>query len=145
LLQPLLTNGVKVLRMRCNNAQFTHLSFACHAGAWRSIIVAGQRRLLQPLLITGAKVWHLRPGSCCYTKHQFWAAASQLPAGSEVVLLLGEIDCREGLLVAVEKMKVRYIAEFALLCFAIRGAWIEGAAGCSWGKLSVPCMQYADA
>jgi hypothetical protein len=103
--------------MRCNNTQFTHLSFACHSGAWRSVAVASQRCLLQPLLITGAKVWHLRPGSCCYTKHQFWAAVSHLPAGSEVVLLLGEIDCREGLLTAVEKMKVTAVLRLL--------AWLE--------------------
>lgn len=30
-----------------------------------------------------------------------------VPRGGQVLLLLGEIDCREGLLLAVEKMKVR--------------------------------------
>jgi hypothetical protein len=36
---------------------------------------------------------------------------SRLPAGCEVVLLVGKIDCREGLLVAVEKMKVGHAFE----------------------------------
>jgi hypothetical protein len=37
-----------------------------------------------------------------------------IAAGSELVLLLGEIDCREGLPVAVEKMKVRLVLSFVL-------------------------------
>jgi hypothetical protein len=41
---------------------------------------------------------------------------SQLLAGSQVVLLLGEIDCREGLLMAVETMKVRLVIRFMLSC-----------------------------
>jgi hypothetical protein len=110
------------------------------AGAWRSIKIAGQRRLLQPLLITGAKVWHLRPDSSCPTKHQLWAAVSQLPVNAEVVLLLGEIDCREGLLTAVERMKVslKYIC-----CRPMRykkcGDWkhpdgcLSAAGGCEGG------------
>ncbi|KAF6255223.1 hypothetical protein COO60DRAFT_1662566 [Scenedesmus sp. NREL 46B-D3] len=77
----------------------------CLPGAWRHVTLNNRRRRLHPLLITGAKVWHLRPDSWRCPRHQFWAALSQLPPGAEVVLLLGEIDCREGLLIAVEKMK----------------------------------------
>ena len=32
---------------------------------------------------------------------------AKIPAGSEVIFLFGEIDCREGILVAVEKLRYR--------------------------------------
>jgi hypothetical protein len=100
-------------------------------GAWHSITLAGQQRLLHPLLVTGLKVWHLRPDSCCSQKHQFWAAVSQLPKDSEVVLLLGEIDCREGMVTAVEKMKVRDAPiQFQGVC-VIPVLLQASAAGCS--------------
>lgn len=37
---------------------------------------------------------------------QLAAAMLASPRGAKVLLVLGEIDCREGLLMAVEKMKV---------------------------------------
>lgn len=45
---------------------------------------------------------HLQPPQV-----QFFHTLSCLPDGAQVVMLLGEIDCREGLLVAVQKGKVR--------------------------------------
>ncbi|KAI8464777.1 MAG: hypothetical protein J3K34DRAFT_525888 [Monoraphidium minutum] len=77
----------------------------CLSAAWRHAGLGGRRRLLRPLLVTGAKIWHLRPGSCAYPKVQFEAAADLIPAGSDVICVFGEIDCREGLLAAVEKLK----------------------------------------
>ncbi|KAF8068189.1 hypothetical protein HT031_001875 [Scenedesmus sp. PABB004] len=74
-------------------------------GAWRVITVAGAPRLLVPLLVTGLKAWHLRAGAAFYTAHQFWRAAEALPRGAQVVLVAGEIDCREGLAAAVEKLR----------------------------------------
>lgn len=41
-----------------------------------------------------------------YPKHQFLTTIKALPRGAQLVLLLGEIDCREGLLLAVQKCKV---------------------------------------
>jgi hypothetical protein len=76
-------------------------------GAWRPVLLRGKPRLLHPLLVTGVKVWHLRAGSSFYPKSQFWAAARLLPRGAQVVLVIGEIDCREGLPGAVEALKVR--------------------------------------
>lgn len=67
----------------------------------------GRLRLLHPLLVTGLKVWHLRETSSFYPKVQFWNTIGQVPEGSRIVVLLGEIDCREGLAAAVEKFKVR--------------------------------------
>jgi hypothetical protein len=37
---------------------------------------------------------------------QFWHTLDSIPRGSLVVLVLGEIDCREGLPVAMDKGKV---------------------------------------
>ncbi len=65
----------------------------------------GSPRLLQPLLVTGLKVWHLRPGSRFYPREQFWATVGLLPRGAQAVLIFGEIDCREGLLLAVDKCR----------------------------------------
>lgn len=52
------------------------------------------------------QVWHLRSGSSHPCAQQLSAAMAGLPQGAKVLLVLGEIDCREGLLMSVEKMKV---------------------------------------
>jgi hypothetical protein len=75
------------------------------AGAWRCVELRGEARLLRPLLVTGLKVWHLRPGGTFYPRAQFWHTLGLLPRGAQALLLLGEIDCREGLLLAVEKCR----------------------------------------
>lgn len=54
------------------------------------------------------QLWHLRSGSNHPCAQQLGAAMSGLPRGAQVLLVLGEIDCREGLFMAVEKMKVSY-------------------------------------
>ena len=61
------------------------------------------RALLVPHVVTGLKHWHLRSGSAFYPKVNFLRAADALPDGARVVVVLGEIDCREGILAAVEK------------------------------------------
>ncbi|EFJ52545.1 hypothetical protein VOLCADRAFT_116030 [Volvox carteri f. nagariensis] len=83
----------------------------CLSAAWRLVNLRGQQRLLRPLLVTGCKVWHLRPSSEFYPKKQFEVTLQLLPDGAQVVLVLGEIDCREGLLLAVQKGKYGSIAE----------------------------------
>lgn len=67
--------------------------------------------MLYPLLVTGLKVWHLRPASTFYPKEQFWNAIKALPRGSQLVMMFGEIDCREGLLLAVQKLKYDSLEE----------------------------------
>ncbi|CAN0085346.1 unnamed protein product [Hapterophycus canaliculatus] len=64
-----------------------------------------RRRVLRPALVTGLKHWHLRPESNFYPKKNFESVMSKIPKGSSVVFVLGEIDCREGILVAVEKLR----------------------------------------
>merc|ERR1712130_1098947 len=84
------------------------------SSAWRCITNgAGEssERLLVPCLVTGVKIWHLREKSTFYTKFAFWERITSLPAGADVVLILGEIDCREGILKAVQKGRYASIHE----------------------------------
>lgn len=48
-------------------------------------------------------MWHLRPEGQFFPKHNFDRAMESVPVGSDVLVVLGEIDCREGLLICVEK------------------------------------------
>lgn len=75
------------------------------ATAWREIKLQGQPTYLRPALVTGLKHWHLRKESTFYPKLHFWHVLSSIPSRSKVVFLFGEIDCREGILLAVEKCK----------------------------------------
>mmetsp|Transcript_38638 Transcript_38638/g.122738 ORF Transcript_38638/g.122738 Transcript_38638/m.122738 type:complete len:340 (-) Transcript_38638:48-1067(-) len=74
-------------------------------GAWRTIKLRGEPRLLSPVLVTGLKIWHLRDESKFYPKMNFLNQLKAVPRGAQVVMMFGEIDCREGLLVAVERCK----------------------------------------
>ena len=71
--------------------------------AWRTVTFRRKQRLLVPCLVTGIKAYHLRPSSCFYPKRQWERACVRLPSGSDVIVLVGEIDCREGILRAIEK------------------------------------------
>ncbi|CAE8627451.1 unnamed protein product, partial [Polarella glacialis] len=70
-----------------------------------------RRHILVPSLVTGAKIFHLREESNFYTKAAFWERISALPTGAPLVLLLGEIDCREGILSSVQKGKYASIQD----------------------------------
>jgi len=60
--------------------------------------------LLVPKLVTGVKQWHLRHDSSFYPKQNYYNAMNEsIPKQSEVIMLIGEIDCREGFLVALER------------------------------------------
>jgi hypothetical protein len=56
-----------------------------------------------PKLVTGLKHWHLREDSHFYPKEIFHRTCASIPDGATVVFLVGEIDCREGMLRAVER------------------------------------------
>lgn len=58
---------------------------------------------LVPKLVTGLKHWHLRPESDFYPKEIFNLTCASIPDGSTLVFLVGEIDCREGMLRALER------------------------------------------
>ena len=68
------------------------------------------RRGATPSLTTGIKHYHLRSDGDFYPK----AGSNNLkrvPDGSDIMFVCGEIDCREGLLVAVEKGAYSNITE----------------------------------
>jgi len=73
--------------------------------AWRTVSYKGSNHLLVPRLVTGCKIWHLRDGSDFFPRANFDVAMKEIPNGAPVVFIFGEIDCREGLLVAVERMR----------------------------------------
>lgn len=77
----------------------------CLSPAYATLALSRSSRVvtLVPKLVTGVKIWHLRDGCTFHPKSCFFQSLYALPQGSEVILILGEIDCREGLLVAVEK------------------------------------------
>jgi hypothetical protein len=83
------------------------------SSAWQVIQLDGHPRpiLLQPKLVTGLKCWHLRPTCRFYPKRNFEAAMRSIPSGAHVIFNFGEIDAREGLLVAVEKGRYESIDE----------------------------------
>ena len=68
-------------------------------------LLQGEKHRIQPALCTGTKIWHLRPDSVFYPKCSFNNAIQFLPKQAAVIVCLGEIDCREGLLRAVERCK----------------------------------------
>ncbi|KAF4030952.1 Tetratricopeptide repeat [Phytophthora infestans] len=81
------------------------------ATAWREINVEDRSILLRPALVTGLKHWHLRKESTFYPKLNFWRVLANIPNRSRVIFLFGEIDCRVGILEAVEKCKYETIEE----------------------------------
>lgn len=72
--------------------------------AWTTCALGGAEHVLHPALVTGLKHWHLRDEAVFYPKRNFErVVAKGIPDGASVVFAFGEIDCREGILVAVEK------------------------------------------
>lgn len=89
------------------------------ATAWHTLNIKGEERLLKPMLVTGLKMWHLRPESVFFPKNNFYNVVSTIPPHSDVVFLFGEIDCREGLIVSVEKCRYRDLKEGAQVTIQI--------------------------
>lgn len=72
--------------------------------AWSVMTWKGQSRLLVPKLATGVKQWHLRREGKFYPKANFENVVATIPSKADaVIVIIGEIDCREGLLQAVER------------------------------------------
>jgi len=76
----------------------------CLSSAWHTVSIQGNQYQLTPRLVTGVKCWHLRPESSFYPKANFERAVGSIPTGSRVIFIVGEIDCREGIVLAVERM-----------------------------------------
>jgi hypothetical protein len=69
------------------------------------ISLQGEDKIIHPILSTGTKIWHLRDESIFYPKYNFNSAISKIPDGATTIFCFGEIDCREALLLCVEKGK----------------------------------------
>eukprot|EP00913_Durusdinium_trenchii_P009316 g8754.t1 len=72
---------------------------------FKPMFVDDQHFILIPLLVTGVKLWHLREESKFFTVFSFWDKLQIIPIETPVMFLLGEIDCREGVLTTVQKGK----------------------------------------
>jgi tetratricopeptide (TPR) repeat protein len=81
--------------------------------AWHTMNLRGTAHLVQPLLVTGMKIWHLRPASRFFPKNNFYNVVPRAPPKSTIVFLFGEIDCREGFLVSVQKCRYKDLNEAA--------------------------------
>ena len=79
--------------------------------SWSYLTLGGERRLLVNALVTGLKCWHLRDGTHFYPRYNFNNVVAGIPDGATVLMVFGEIDCREGLLLAVEKGRYASVAE----------------------------------
>jgi hypothetical protein len=75
------------------------------AVTYQKVIYQGQEHLILPLLVTGMKCWHLRPGATFYPKSNFYNVVPKAPRGSTIVFMFGEIDCREGLIISLQKCR----------------------------------------
>lgn len=81
--------------------------------AWHTMQLRGKDHLVQPLLVTGMKIWHLRPASRFFPKNNFYNVVPRAPPRSTIIFLFGEIDCREGFLVSVQKCRYKDLDEAA--------------------------------
>eukprot|EP01091_Cochliopodium_minus_P012517 TRINITY_DN3808_c0_g1_i2.p1 TRINITY_DN3808_c0_g1~~TRINITY_DN3808_c0_g1_i2.p1 ORF type:complete len:799 (+),score=256.44 TRINITY_DN3808_c0_g1_i2:103-2499(+) len=77
----------------------------CFSSGWKVIKWKGEERILIPKLVTGLKIWHLREESVFFPKRNFWNVINTIPKNSDVILLFGEIDCREGILSSLQKAR----------------------------------------
>lgn len=98
---------IPIAQMDSSSTQYTFVCGDSHTMtmAWREIQCGSQTIQLRPALVTGLKHWHLRPESQFYPKQQFWNVLGTLPRHSRVIFNCGEIDCRDGILRAVERCK----------------------------------------
>lgn len=71
--------------------------------AWGILFESSTPRLLIPRIVTGLKHWHLRDECTFFTKEIFRRVIQRIPTESTVIFMFGEIDCREGMLLAVER------------------------------------------
>lgn len=77
---------------------------------WQTVTAAAPH-VFRPYLVTGIKIWHLRDESSFYPKANFWNIVKSIPKGSTVLLIIGEIDCREGIIDAVQKCRYESLEE----------------------------------
>ena len=81
------------------------------SSAYQVISWHGKPTVLLPKLVTGCKCFHLRKDTRFYPKKNFHSVVDTIPPKSTVIFMFGEIDCREGLLVSVERLKYSSVDE----------------------------------
>eukprot|EP01126_Amoeba_proteus_P064126 TRINITY_DN8933_c1_g1_i3.p1 TRINITY_DN8933_c1_g1~~TRINITY_DN8933_c1_g1_i3.p1 ORF type:complete len:511 (-),score=85.71 TRINITY_DN8933_c1_g1_i3:59-1591(-) len=100
---------------------YLYLAGDSHAlvSAYQPIQFQGKTHVIKPMLVTGLKCWHLRPESKFFPKFNFWNVIKSAPHGSHVIFQFGEIDCREGFVLAVQKCIYKDIEEGCLVAINI--------------------------
>ena len=79
--------------------------------AWQRMRVDGKETQIVPRLATGVKAWHLREESTFYPKRNFQSAVASIPKGAKAIFVFCEIDCREGIYVALEKARYKTLEQ----------------------------------
>ncbi|KAJ9445881.1 hypothetical protein DIPPA_11307 [Diplonema papillatum] len=79
--------------------------------SWHVLAVGGQQYLTRNHLVTGLKCYHLRPESHFYPRYNYEHVTKRLPKKSKIIMMFGEIDCREGIVLAVEKGRYDTVEE----------------------------------
>lgn len=85
----------------------------CAHGVW--VDRGGKKMRCEARWIEGCKAWHLGNDSANKYKAAFEQVMSMLPYGSNVLMMVGEIDCRpdEGMIVAAKKIPSKKLSEIA--------------------------------
>lgn len=83
----------------------------CLSPSWHTVQLNGATHLIVCGVVTGLKIWHLRESSDFYPKHLYQQVTAAIPSSSKVMLILGEIDCREGVYQTVERGVYGSVAE----------------------------------
>jgi len=71
--------------------------------SWQQVTIDGVPTVTVNRLVTGLKIWHMRPESNFFPKRNFEGVVASIPEGADALFCFGEIDCREGVIAAVEK------------------------------------------
>ncbi|KAF0978665.1 hypothetical protein FDP41_002485 [Naegleria fowleri] len=100
---------------RVDNVEENHIYLVGEShslsSAFQVINFKGTRQLLLTKLVTGCKCFHLRENTKFYPKRNYFSCLASIPEGSRVIFMFGEIDCREGLWVSVDRFKYKNIQE----------------------------------
>ncbi len=103
---------------RCEGAT-VYVVGESHTIAAHGVVVDldGGRARCEAKWIRGCKQWHLGGGNVPMFKEKFESVVSKIPRGSNVLLMIGEIDCRqdEGIIRFVQKHPGNTLADVALL------------------------------
>jgi hypothetical protein len=73
--------------------------------AWQEIFIHDSRSLLVPKLVVGLKAWHFSPNpGNCKELSTLRNILDNIPSGSTILTVAGEIDCRPG--IGIDKVSI---------------------------------------